>query len=224
MTEQGWIKLYRKIKDSWFYKDSNYIHLWVHLLTSANHKEKEFMFNGKRQKCTPGQFITGRKVLATATGISESKIYRILKAFEAEQLIEQQSNRRNSIITILNWDKYQQSEQLNEQLVNNRRTTSEQLVNTNKNEKNEKKLYSEFILLTTSEYDKLIELYGSKEQLDIAIGILEAYIGSKGKKYNSHYHVLNKNGWAYKRYSEENTCRKDNVYEFKPEFQVPEGF
>ena len=119
---QGWIKLYRKLLESWFYKDSEAVHLWVTLLLKASHADHEFMFNMKRHKLKAGQLLTGRKVLNQETGISESKIFRLLKSFESEQLIEQQTNSRYSIITILSWDDYQQSEQPNEQPANSQRT------------------------------------------------------------------------------------------------------
>ena len=41
----GWIKLHRKFCEKAFYsKDSEKVHLWVHLLMSANHAGKEELF------------------------------------------------------------------------------------------------------------------------------------------------------------------------------------
>ena len=54
MTE-GWVKLYRKLQDKGYYKNSKYIHLWIHLLIKANHKGTEFMFNNKLTQVNPGQ-------------------------------------------------------------------------------------------------------------------------------------------------------------------------
>lgn len=121
-----------------WYTKSEYVHLWIHLLMKANHQEREFWFNGKTIKVKRGQFVTGRKVLSMETGISESKIERILKCFEIEQQIEQQTNNRNRLISISYFDKYQTGEQQIEQQMDNKRTTSEQQVDTNKNEKNYK--------------------------------------------------------------------------------------
>lgn len=125
--DQGWIKLHRKLKDKAFYStDSAAVHLWIHLLIKANHKEREEMFAGKPIKCKPGQFTTGRKQLSQETGISESKISRLLKKFaKIEQQIEQQTSSTNRLISITCWDEYQSSEQQSEQQVNNERTTSE---------------------------------------------------------------------------------------------------
>ena len=68
--------------------------------------------------------------------IDENKVTRILKTFENEQQIEQQTSNKNRLITIVSWDVYQKGEQRNNQQVNNKRTTDEQQVNTNKNNKN----------------------------------------------------------------------------------------
>lgn len=103
----GWILIHKSIEKKGYYSDSEYVHLWVHLLLQANWEEKEFLWNGKIQKLLPGQFITGRKKLAQQTGINEYKIERILKLFKNEQQIAQQTTRKYRLITILNWDKYQ---------------------------------------------------------------------------------------------------------------------
>lgn len=137
----NYIKLMRVIKDKAFYsKDSEKVHLWIHLLLTANWTDKEEMLGGKPILCKAGQFTTGRKQLSIATGINESKIERLLTYFEKiEQQIEQQKTSTNRLISILNWDKYQQTEQQIEQRVNNNRTTGEQRVNTLKEDKEDKK-------------------------------------------------------------------------------------
>lgn len=127
----GWIKLHRQVKDKPYYKDSEFIHLWIHLLLCANHSDAEVLSGYDIVKLKKGQFITGRKKLSLETGISESKIERILKVFEIEQQIEQQTNSRNRVISIVSWDKYQESEQQ----MNSKWTASGQQVNTNNNDK-----------------------------------------------------------------------------------------
>lgn len=135
----GWIKLHRKILDNPVVcKDSDHIAVWTYLLLNATHKEYPAMFSGKKIILQPGQLITGRKSIADKFKISESKVQRILKLFENEQQIEQQNGNKNRLVTILSWLDYQDSEHQDEQLVNNKRTTSEQQVNTNKNVKNVK--------------------------------------------------------------------------------------
>ena len=59
----------------------------------------------------------------------------------------------------------------------------------------EKSLFSDTVLLTESEHQKLIAKYG-QEKTDSAIYILNNAIMSKGYKYKSHYHTII--GWPMK--------------------------
>lgn len=136
----GWIKLHRSTLDNPIVcKDTDHVAVWIYLLLNATHTNYDAIFKGKRVTLQPGQLITGRKAIAACLYMSESKVQRILKIFESEQQIEQQTSNQKRLISILNWGRYQQSEQQIEQQVNNDRTTTEQQVNTNKNDKNDKK-------------------------------------------------------------------------------------
>lgn len=153
----GWIKIHRQLKEKAYYKDSEFIHLWLHLLLCANHANGEYLNGYEIIKLKKGQFVTGRKKLSLETGISESKIERILKVFEIEQQIEQQTNSRNRVISILSWDKYQETEQQTD----SKRTASEQHLDTNnknKNNKNEKN-----ILNIYPTFDDFWNLYDHKQ-------------------------------------------------------------
>lgn len=136
----GFVKFYRETLDHpVVHKDNDYYVVWSYLLLNANFEEGITEFNGKLFTVKPGQMIRGRKQISEKCKVNESKIERILKRFENEQMIEQQTTTRKRLITILNWKDYQiteqQSEQFNEQQMNNKRTTSEQQLNTNKNNK-----------------------------------------------------------------------------------------
>jgi hypothetical protein len=138
--EQGWIKIHRTIIDKGWFQDSNAVHLWFYLLLKASHSKSEYLWNGQIIDLQPGQFVTGRKKIANETGIQESKIERLLKLFESEQQIEQRKTNTSRLISIINYKKFQSNEQPFEQRVNNKRTTSEQRVNTNKELKELKEL------------------------------------------------------------------------------------
>lgn len=102
---EGWIKLYRSLVHKAFYSsDSEKVHLWVHLLLKATHSGREELLGGSPVFCNSGQFTTGRKQLSRETGISESKIERILTYFEKiEQQIEQRKTNTNRLISITKW-------------------------------------------------------------------------------------------------------------------------
>lgn len=123
----GWIKLHRKIWENPIVtKDSEYLAVWIWLLTHAEHKEKYELWGGQKIKLSTGQLITGRKKIAKETGVNESKVKRILFDFKSDQQIDQQSNTQGSLITILAWNKYQIKDQQSDQRVTNERPTSDQ--------------------------------------------------------------------------------------------------
>lgn len=76
----------------------------------------------------------------------------------------------------------------------------------------EKKSYGEFanVLLTDEQYKKLSEIYC--QHLSEAIETLSTYIESSGKKYKSHYAVLGKHNWVYKKLVEEEKERNKRSY------------
>ncbi len=128
---QGWVKVYRSLLDEWFYKDSHYVHLWVHLLLKANHQDSIY----KDTKIKRGQLMTGRKRLEEETGINQHKIDRILKVFEDEQLIEQRMTTKGRIITIVSYDEHQNGAQQNEPKPYSTCAAAVQRVSTNKNDR-----------------------------------------------------------------------------------------
>lgn len=156
MAHEGFVKIYRKILENPVVcKDTDYFSVWMYLLLNATHKELPALFNGKKIVLMPGQLITGRVSIAKALHLTDSKVQRILKTFENEQQIEQQTRFQNRLITILNWSVYQKSEQRNEQRLNSDRTANEQRLNTNKkakkakNEKKERNSYCPELKLPT---------------------------------------------------------------------------
>jgi len=209
----GFVKSYRSTMKKGWYKKSEYFHLWHHLLYKASHSGYEFYFNGKNMTLKPGQFVTGRKALNLETGINESKIERILNFFEKnEHQIEQQKTNKNRLITILKWNLYQNQklvEHQNEQQVNNKRTTSEQQVNTYKNEKNiknENNIHNAFL----EKFNSLRKEYlpnskgiyrmddKSKRQLKALVkkgNTLDEIIEAARNAFSDQFHA--ENGWKF---------------------------
>ena len=178
---EGWIKLYRKILDNPIItKDSDFLAVWVYLLLNATHKEYDAVFKGKRITLKRGQLLTGRKSISEKLKIDENKVQRILKSLENEHQIEQQKSNKNRLITIVLWDKYQQDEQQNEQQVNNKRTTSEQQVNTNKNVKNIKNDKNVITTVSGSRVDELRENNENDSCVDSFQRIIEFYNNNIG--------------------------------------------
>lgn len=150
--QQGYIKLYRCMLDKPWSKHPEYVALWIYCLMRGNYTETDIITRtGTRVHLMPGQFVASREQISINTGIQESKVERILKVFKSEQQIEQQNCGKFRIISILNWDKFQLSEQQIEQQMNNRRTTDEQQMNTDNKVKKEKKVKEKNIGVTRFE-------------------------------------------------------------------------
>lgn len=128
---EGWIKVHRKmLQNPVVMKDADHLAVWVYLLLNATHDKWKTIFGGKKLTLKPGQLIVGRNKIASELHISPSKVYRVLNAFKSEHQIEQRTTPHGTLITICSWLEYQQGEQPNGQQMNNKRTTSEQQVNT----------------------------------------------------------------------------------------------
>lgn len=133
----GWIKLHRKLIENPIFKNAYLLQIFIYCLLKSNHEPNQFIFNKQMVKVDRGSFITGRIEMSKALKQSESKIYRNLKLLTKLGYISVKSNNKFSFLTVMKYDTYQMQEEPNEQQVNNKRTTSEQQVNTNKNDKNE---------------------------------------------------------------------------------------
>ena len=151
---EGWIKVYRQMLDNPIVcKDSDHIAVWIYLLLNATHTEYDTLFKGKRTTLQKGQLITGTISISKKLKINKDKVQRILKRFEIDKQIEQQTSNKNRLITILNWDKYQiVDKQFDKQMINNCKTTDKQVI-TNKNIKNNKNEKN------VNKYDSVIEIY-----------------------------------------------------------------
>ena len=146
-NNQGWIKLHRKILDSTVYTsgDAHLFQLWIYILLKVNHKKSRFLFNGEEITIKPGSGVFGlNQIVKDLTGLkNENKpkfkkyrsiYFRRLKLLQNMKNIELKPTNKFTIITVVNWDQYQQ----NETQVKLKRNSSETQVKTNKNDKNVK--------------------------------------------------------------------------------------
>jgi|LWDU01.1.fsa_nt_gi transcription initiation factor IIE alpha subunit len=102
---QGFIPLYRKIQDEWFWTNSKYAQAMIWLLLKANHEDKEVTFKGAKRTIKRGEHITTYRDLAEDWGCSKSTIERTLRALEEEgeiRIIETKATH----IKIIKYDYY----------------------------------------------------------------------------------------------------------------------
>jgi len=139
--QNGWIKLYRSIEDNIFYLSEKFTRAqaWIDLLLLSNHKDNAMDIRGNLIQVKRGQIGWSKEALAKRWKWSRKKVLGFLKTLETTQQITQQKTAAVSLITIVNYEKYQGNDTTEdtteEQQKNNRRHTNKN----DKNVKNEKK-------------------------------------------------------------------------------------
>jgi hypothetical protein len=123
---EGWIKLHRKFMTWEWYVRSEMVHIFIHLLLSANHESKKYQgIDIKR-----GQFLTSLDRLKNETGISKQRLRTILERMRRTGEINTQSNTRFTIITICNYESYQIVPEISNTQSNIRLTHDQHTINT----------------------------------------------------------------------------------------------
>ncbi|WP_051624048.1 hypothetical protein [Clostridium akagii] len=109
MVERGWICLYRKIQDSWLWKEKPFSkgQAWIDLLLSANHQDKKTLFDSNLIEVKRGQFITSIRKLCEKWGWSNSKVKRLLELLKTDGMITYKSDTKKTTINIVNYGIYQ---------------------------------------------------------------------------------------------------------------------
>jgi len=130
----GWVCFYRKITEWEWYSIPGMLHIFFHLIVSANHKDGKW----RGVEVKRGQLITGLNSLNDSTGISIQSIRTCLTRLEQTGEITRKSTNKFTIITLCNYNDYQdQNNDTNKQTTVNQQTTNKQLTtNNNKNNEN----------------------------------------------------------------------------------------
>ncbi|EHG7888883.1 DNA replication protein [Citrobacter braakii] len=107
-ANMGFVYLHRQFMDSKLYKDSQAVHLWLHLILKANHADTVVMTDIGEMIVGRGQMITGRPTLVMETFIPDNKVRSLLRTFESKGMIKTESKERKfSLITICKYDDFQ---------------------------------------------------------------------------------------------------------------------
>lgn len=231
----GWLKLYRSILDSAVFQDAEILKVWIWLLCNVAFEQHDTICYGKVIHLKPGQIATGRKKIAQCTDLNENKVYRALTVLKSLGNIEIKATNKYSIITVVNWDKYQDEnvKRTSSEQQNNSKTTAEEQQDDSKrtqhkngkNEKKEKNIYiCSFFQSVWDEYPKKLGknkvTKAAMEQLEEAgeTAVMDAvrrYVekikrDGTEEKYIMHGSTFFNGAW------------RDYVVEDKPEEQMPQ--
>lgn len=112
----GWIKLYRQLQDCWIWLDKDPFDkrsAWVDLLLTANHSDKKILFNGELITVKRGQILTSVRKLSAKWKWSVNKVYRFLKLLESDKMLQKESDKDRTLLTIINYSIFQCCEYTN---------------------------------------------------------------------------------------------------------------
>jgi hypothetical protein len=144
MENQGWISIHRKIIDWDWYYDINACRVFIHLLLTANHKQKKW----KGITIKRGEKLTSIKALSNEVGLSEQQTRTALKKLISTSDITSKTSNKYSVISIVKYDSYQDNnKQDNNQITINQQSNNNQITtnNNDNNKNNENKLLPDWL-------------------------------------------------------------------------------
>lgn len=168
---KGWIKLYRQIEedDLWLSEPFSRGQAWVDLILLANYQESTLFIRGNEIKVTIGQVAWSEQRLALRWHWSRNKLRNFLKLLKSKQQIEQQKTAAITLISILNYRKYQETDSR----LNNRKTSESTTEGTHtKKDKNIKK----FKNIISKDIEEPQKTFGN-EEINLVLEFLKKTFG-----------------------------------------------
>ena len=132
----GWIKLHRKLLDSPIFQNEKLFKVFAYCLMKASHKEHTQLVGRRVVHLQKGQFVFGRKRASEELRLKESTVRDYVKLLEKLGTIDIKSDNKFSVITVVNWAIYQNDEKISDSKNDNKSTSNQHQINTNKNVKN----------------------------------------------------------------------------------------
>lgn len=113
--QPGWVKIHRALMSGPGYFSEPFCRnmAWVDMILLANHEPTFFRVRGVKVEVNRGQIGYGSENLARRWQWSRGKVLRFLKELELDEQIVQQKNNVTTLISIVNYDRYQDNETAN---------------------------------------------------------------------------------------------------------------
>lgn len=123
----GWIKVHRRILNSVFYKSllGKQRDVIITILLMADHEEKEWIYKGKKYKTLPGQVFSSLQGIANMCGkdCTRETVRTTITHAEQYGFLTKETHKTHTLITIENWETYQD--------IHTRETQNNPIINTN---------------------------------------------------------------------------------------------
>lgn len=107
MSDNGWIKIHRKIRDNWIWEDANALKAWVDIIMMVNHQDKKIKVNGKIVTIKRGEKLTSITKLAERWGWSRKRVMRFLDLLESDGMCTTIRTTNGTTLKVSNYAEYQ---------------------------------------------------------------------------------------------------------------------
>ncbi len=105
--KNGWIKMHRMLLDSSIFADAELLRVFLYCLLQASYRVMTVPIGRQVITLQPGQLLYGRKAVSNRLGIGEGKLRGLMSQLEEMGILTIESSNRYSIVTVLQWDVYQ---------------------------------------------------------------------------------------------------------------------
>ena len=144
---EGFIYLHRKMLDWEWYDDINTCRVFLHCLFKANWKPCKW----HGVDIEAGEFITSLQTLAVETNLSVMQVRTALNHLSLTGEITSKAHSKFRIITVNNWDRYQEPNKQNNKQITKKQQASNKQVTTDEEIKEGKKEINNIFVKPTVE-------------------------------------------------------------------------
>lgn len=173
---RGFITLHRKIQDHWLWsceKEFSKPQAFIDLLLLANHEPRTISLGNEIITVERGQHVTSEVKLMARWGWGKTKLRNFLKLLENDGMIIKNSNKKQTTITVCNYDDYQLEKTTDKPQANHKQTISKPQAYTNNNynnynndnnDNNKRYTYVDYDDVKQSDFEQ-IEILDSQEKM-----------------------------------------------------------
>jgi predicted transcriptional regulator len=154
---QGWVCVHRQLLDNPIFKNDKLFRVFMFCLLRAQHAAGDQLVGDSVVHLKAGQLATGRIAISDKTGLSQQNVRTAISKLEKLGILTIKPTTKYSVITMINWEKYQQT---NQQVTNKQPASNQQVTTSNNdnNDNNENKPRTESEIPVA----KIIEVYNQE--------------------------------------------------------------
>ena len=109
MLTEGWIKIDRNLLRWRWFSDTPTLVVWIYLLLQANYEDRDF----RTITVHRGELVRSQAQIAADTGLSIKNVRTALEHLETTGEVARKRQGKIVVISILNYERYQDNRQLN---------------------------------------------------------------------------------------------------------------